>query len=213
MDKQEAGSEELFEPVDNSTNEDLLKNLSEAVKRYQVLELEIKVIQENLKTKMGKLEKESRETIPTILNEAGLSELRLSTGEKIKVDDKIKPSIANKNHLLAYRNMIQGEIKIGEEVKEVGKEELADLTKEATKRIDSLFKSVIEIKDFDNLPMDLTEDRVTEILLDFDIPYQRNQSIHYQTLKKYCDERLKQGLPIPEGISVFQYQETKITKE
>ena len=166
---------------------DKLEALSKLCGEYKSLEREIEDIEEKLKLRKKDLEEVSRVKIPAILNATGLSEVKLSTGEKLKVEDKIQASIADKNYTVAYRNMIQAE----------GGDSGAEV------KIDSLFKSQVVL--------DEVSDAVLDLLLEHDIPYNTVRSIHWQTLRKYCKERLENGLTIPEGISVFQYQETKIS--
>jgi len=190
--------EHLFEDNVVDVTENSLKTLAEFCTNYKDLETEIEDLEDKLKEKKKELENVSRVQIPDLLNQYKLSEIKLSTGEKVIVEDKLKPSIADKNYLLAYRNMVKGELPEKEE----------DQTEEekalATSRIDDLFKAQIVIADFED------EDTILDLLLDNDVPYESKKSVHHQTLKKYCAGRLDHGKEIPEGISVFQYQETKI---
>lgn len=177
--------ESLFESTEE-VSEDILTRLSDLCKQFQDLEIEIDEKDTVLKEKKAELEDVSRNLIPTLLNEVGLSEIRLKTGEKVEIKDKLHASVSNKNYTLAYRNMFN--IEGGDE--------------NAQKIVDDLFKSQVIVES-------ITDD-VLNILLDNDISYERKMSIHAQTLKKYCASRLDQGKRIPVGISVFQYQETKI---
>jgi hypothetical protein len=182
-------SEELnLESVDQEMmGGDKLDLLASLAKAYKKLEDEINFAEEELKLKKKDLESISREKIPSILNSTGMSEIRLSSGEKIKITDKVHASITDKNYTLAYRNMVNAE----------GGDEHAEGL------IDSLFKAQLVIEDM--------SEKTRTILIDNDIAYEEKRSIHTQTLGKYCRERLESGKDIPEGISVFQYQETKIT--
>ena len=177
--------ENLFDDV--QPEEDKLVVLSKLVKDYKSIEADIADIEAKLKERMEALQKISREAIPSILNSTGLSEIKLATGEKLKVEDKIQASIADKNYTVAYRNMIQAE----------GGDDNAEV------KVDSLFKAQVVLED--------VSDEVLEMLLEKDIAYEVKRSIHWQTLRKYCQGKLEDGKQIPEGISVFQYQETKIT--
>ena len=89
---------------------------------------------------------------------------------------------------MAYQNMIKAE----------GGDKFAE------EKIDDLFKTQIVI--------DEMADDVLNLLLDNNISYDKKKSIHPQTLKKYCQGKLDQGELIPEGISKFEYTETKIIK-
>ncbi|MEM4270978.1 MAG: hypothetical protein QXO70_02690 [Candidatus Pacearchaeota archaeon] len=177
-------SQNLFdEPM--ALEEDKLQKLQNLVTLYKNLEKEIENLEEAISQKKKAFEEVSRVKIPSLLNSAGLSEVRLSSGEKIIVEEKIKASIADKNYLVAYNNMIKSE----------GGDAYA---KEV---VDNLFKSKAIIE---------ASDEILEKLIEQNVPYELKRDIHWQTLVKYCREKLENGKPIPEGISVFQYQETKI---
>ena len=165
---------------------DRLEQLQNLVNKYKDLEIEIARIEEELKKKQEDFERVARVSIPSILNEVGLSELKLSTGEKVEIKDKLKASVADKNYYSAFNNMVASE----------GGDE------DALNRIKSLFKikAVVEASD----------ETVLETLIENDIPYEVKREIPWQTLNKYCREKLASGQEIPEGITVFQFQETKI---
>jgi hypothetical protein len=179
--------ENIFQSTNEDIEQDILKVLIDLCNKHGELQKEIEDLSLSLKEKSEELQYISRISIPSILNSNSLSEIRLSNGAKLTVKDKIKSSIINKNVMLARRNMIEAEG--GENAKEL---------------IDSLFKSELIIENYTDEQLDL--------LLENDIPYESKKSIHHQTLNKYCKERLEQGKKIPEGISVFQYQETTIKK-
>lgn len=179
--------EGIFDDVEPTAEGTTLEKLSELVSVYKDLEAKIVETEETLSRHKKELEDVSRNRIPTILNSTGLSEIRLSTGEKLKVEDKVQASITNANYTLAYRNMINAE----------GGDD------DAVNKVDSLFKSQVILED--------VSDKVLDLLLENEIAYDTKRSIHPATLKKYCKGLLEEGKAIPEGISVFQYQETKIT--
>jgi hypothetical protein len=168
-------------------DEDRLIKLQSFCLLYKNLQKDIEKQEEYLKSLNKEFEKVSRELIPGLLEEVGLSEIKLSTGEKVEVKNKLKASIADKNYLAAYRNMI---------ILEGGDES-------AKEKVESLFKSGILIEGE-------VEDSLLEFLIEKGIPYELKKSIHPQTLKAYCEERRSKGFPIPEGISIYEYQETKI---
>lgn len=168
--------------------EDALKKLQELCDKFQELKFEIEKQESKLENSKRELENVSRNLIPPLLNDYGLSEVRLISGEKVIVSDKIKASISAENSMSAYKNMI--------------KEEGGDQAGEES--VDSLFKKQLVIED--------QLDRAMKLLLQKQIPYDQKMSIHHQTLSKYCRLRLEEGKEIPKGISVFQYQETSIKK-
>lgn len=192
-------------------NDKELNKLSEAVGKLNVLrdkanlklvkrivnsfeahcpDISIETIEEVLKIYKDKERVLSRETVPGIMNENNLETLKLKSGEQCTARYEIKASISNKNYLRAYRNMIS------QRKKETGKS-----LKECEKEIDDLFKDSLIIKE------DLSEN-LFDYLIDHGIPYDTKKEIHWATLKKYCKELLERGQRIPEGINVFQYQET-----
>lgn len=178
--------ENLFGDAPEEVSQDILKTLYELCDKFLTLKRSIEEKEEDLKKTVSEFENVSRNLIPSVLNSAGFSDIRLSNGMKVEVRDKLKASISNSDYTLAYRNMVNAE----------GGDE------EATKIIDSLFKSEIKIEDI--------SEKVLELLLENEIPYETKRSIHHQTLGKYCKTLLEEGRTIPEGINVFQYQETSI---
>lgn len=177
--------ENIFE-VEQPVPKDKMDELANLVQELKDHEVRIEAMELQLKEEKRKAERISREQIPALFNGLGLSMLKLQSGQVVSVEDKLKASIANKNYLLAYRNMIDAD----------GGDE------SAVNKVDSLFKSRIILEE--------VSDEVMELLLSNDIPYDTKREIHWQTLAKYCRDRLDNGEIIPEGITVFQYQETKI---
>lgn len=176
----------LFDENQEAINPDKLEDLSNLCLLQKQTEKDIEEAEEKLKTLKQELQTVSREGIPSILNELGLSELKLSTGEKVIVEQKIKSSIANKNYLGAYRGMIALE----------GGDDLAE------EKVESLFKTQTILENSD--------EKTLQTLLEANISYELKRTIHPQTLNKYCRGLLESGKTIPEEITVFQYQETKI---
>lgn len=163
--------------------------------------LPIKVLEEMLNLQKKKLQKIKQESIPTLMNELGISELTLSTGQKVSIKDVIKPSITKANIHKVYKAMVK--IEYNKTIKENENEPLDELyaRKLSEQKIKDLFKN--------NLVMEYTDEWVTFFLKE-EVSFEQNLSIHPSTLKKYCKDKLEAGEALPEGISVFQYQETKI---
>lgn len=178
-------TEELFQE-ESGLDKDKLEKLSELCRTQKYLQEKIEQGEEQLKRTKEELRAVSQGLIPALLNEVGISEVRLSSGEKVIVEDKLKASIPDKNFVLAFRNMVLAE----------GGDDIAE------EKVSGLFSS--------KLLIDEISDRVMDILMDHDVEFEMKRDIHWQTLAKYCRQRLEQGLDIPEGISVYQYQETKI---
>ena len=158
-----------------------LEELTLACAWYKSLEKGIADLEKELKILQCSFEVVSRKTIPEILSNSGLSEIRLQSGEKIKVSEKIYASIPEKNYGIVLENVI---------------------TSDGADYANSIFKSkvIIENKDDDFL----------RGLISQGIDYDLKISIHPQTLKKYVSDKLSRGENIPDGISVFTYQEAQI---
>lgn len=75
---------------------DTLKRLSALAHRQMALEDALEQLERKRKEIQADLTKVSGEDIPTLLDEAGLSEVRLSDGTKIKVKDDLRISTTGK---------------------------------------------------------------------------------------------------------------------
>jgi hypothetical protein len=137
-----------------------------------------------------KAEKLSRELIPNILNECGISSLTLSDGQKLTIVDEVKPSLAKERVQAAYQDMIRDEIERGR------------TREEAEANINELWKRAIVIEE-------PSKEKIS-VLIDNNIPYNQEMSIHHKTLEKYCKGMLEEGRTISTEIKVYTYQETKI---
>lgn len=156
--------------------------------------ISIETLEDVVKEFKKREERLSREIIPTILNSCFLSKITLRTGEEIEVEEKLKASISDKNYMSAFRNMVNAY-----------KEENNCSNELAEDYINELFKTKLIIED--------ANEDTYNILIDNNIPYDIKKDIHWQTLRKYCQNRLDIGKKIPEDINVFQYQETKIKEK
>lgn len=165
--------------------QDSLQKLNALVTRYEELESEIFMAENLLEDLNKELLAISRGRIPELLNEAQLSEVKIASGKKIVVKDKVHASIAKSRIHEAYTQMVEAEED--------------DTAKEATR---GLFKEQLTLSD--------TSEETKQMLIDSGVPYEEALTIHHQTLGKYCRQRLESGQTVPEAISVFQYQETKI---
>jgi len=150
-------------------------------------------LEEVLKAYKEKARLISQELIPSIFDEVGLAEIKLENGKKIIVEQKLKTNISDKNTAKAFENMIKKEMDISGESYEKAKE-----------KISSLFDLSITI--------DEPTDKIKQDLIKKNIAYNQNMGIHYQTLNAYCKGLLSSGQTLPEGITSFSYNETKIKK-
>ena len=175
-----------FSEISETVPNDKLEQLQVFVNNYKERQKAVETLEEALKTAKENFERVSRVHIPELLNSVGLSEVKLSTGEKIQVKDKLKASVADKNYLVAFNNMVKAE----------------GGDKQAQEKVESLFKTRVVVEE--------VSDEVLELLIEQNIPYEVKRDIPWQTLNKYCQGKLDQGQLIPDGVSVFQYQETTI---
>ena len=167
---------------------DSLEHLKYLLKAHLSIEEQIEKTTEQLQILQKELEVISRQAIPTLLNGVNLSELRMESGEKVIIQEKVKASITKKNLYEAFAEMVTAE----------------GGDKEAEEKINTLFKTKVVLPE--------TDDALLQHFIEIGQPYDVQKTIHPQTLNKYCKERLHEGKEIPEHISVFQYQETKIKK-
>jgi hypothetical protein len=85
--------------IDNTDN---LDSLATQVKKLQNLENEIIADEESLKNKKKSLQHVSEEVIPTLLNEMGLSSLKLTDGSSVDVKPYYAANISALNRDAAY---------------------------------------------------------------------------------------------------------------
>jgi hypothetical protein len=193
--------ENLFEETDGPMTEDTLVKLQRYTEEFLMLTKDIKTASEAIASKSEDLQRLSREKIPGLLNSVGLSEIRLSRGAKLTVEDKIKASVNKSDVFMAHKEMIKAEKDPKEE--KTAEEEGYSPAQEA---VDSLFKKqIVILSDTEDLP-----EEFVNYMLDNDIPYDKVFSIHHSTLSKYVREKIESGKDVPGLIKVFQYQETKI---
>jgi hypothetical protein len=179
--------------ANQSTVEYIIKTLQGMEKSD--IEMSIKTLEAVVKAYEQKENNISQILIPTILNECGVSEVRLASGEKLIVSDEIKADIADKNTVYAFAEMIELE------QKENGLE-----YSEAFENVNALFKDSIVLKSLS--PEEFK--KAAEMLIEEGIPYEGKKDIHWQTLKKYVKTQLEYGKSIPKAINVFKYQKTTL---
>jgi hypothetical protein len=198
----------IFVEEKEEVSKDIMEQIIFLCDSMKSLQADISSLEDTISLKKERLQKISRERLPCLLYNLGISKISLNSGEEVSISEKVKPSISNKNYNLAYKNMIEEEYKAlisnldKKEEKELNDVEIERLHHQAVENIDALFKTNLSIED--------TSGKTRQILLDNSILFDFNRTIHHKTLEKYCKQMLASGKNIPEGISVFQYQETKI---
>lgn len=73
-----------------------LARLVDLVSSYKILETEIADLEARVAEKKKAFQAVAQEEIPALLNQAGLSEIKLSSGEKVQVSEGVNVSIADK---------------------------------------------------------------------------------------------------------------------
>jgi len=177
----------------SEVKDEQLTKIGEVVADLQNKEQLVKDAEAALKAAKEELRVISQETIPTMLDETGFSEIRLKTKQHVVVTDKIKAAIPKSNIEVVYQNMIKNQIE-----KEGSSEQLAKAM------VDSLFKSQIVI--------DKPTPEVEDLLIGAGFVFDKAKSIHWKTLESYCVGLKERGIEIPEGINHYEYRETKIKK-
>ena len=107
--------------------------------------------------------------------------------DKIHSSKLLHPT--EKNIEIAYNNMIAAETSFTNGIT-------------AEDKINSLFTIKLE---FDKLPP-----HVENYLIDMNVDYEAKKTIPKGTASKYCRDLLAQGKNIPDGISLYTYQNTKL---
>jgi hypothetical protein len=184
----------LREESSVEAKDEILLELHKLEKIY-LTKISVATIEEVLKTYKAEEQLISQVLIPSILNECNLSEIKLTSGERIIIKDKVKSSIADKRIETAFAEMVNYEC------------EKYDY-KTAYENINGLFKEKIILEKL----TDEEKEIALEILVNNEIPYENKKEIHWQTLNSYVREKLDRGEVIPESINVFRYQETEIKK-
>jgi hypothetical protein len=133
-------------------------------------EQDVKDAELRLERTKERLRKIREDTIPGVMQELGLSELRLATGEKLSIKQDVYSQLANENKGAAYNwleeNGFGGLIKVNVVV-DFGKGEL-----ERAKKLQSL----------------LAEKGLSVTI---------GESVHWQTMKAFLNEQIKKEADIP----------------
>lgn len=173
------------------------------------------VVLEVAKRLAKEYEQIAREKVPAMLEKVGMTSVSLSTGETVEVKQVVQASISDKNYFDARNNMIKQYIadRVAEAIEDGTLSEkdgavldwdgkMEEIQMEATESIDALFTKQLTVSN--------PTDKLKELLLENDYEYDNKFAIAWQTLRKYCTEQLAQGRNIPDGISVFQYNEASL---
>ncbi len=169
-----------FETEEKQIGEEVLGTISKLANMQVALETEAQVLTTELQEVNRKLKRLSEETLPEAMLDVGLSSFTLSTGQNVTIKEDVYPSITSNNKAAAYLWLRQngyGDI-IKNEVKiafGVGDDDKADM----------LRKLILSRKALKDL-----------------LPEQK-ESIHNSTLKSFIKGLKKEGVNIPDSITVY----------
>jgi hypothetical protein len=173
-----------LENYEMRATDDQLRRVSELAKRQIASEKIVEAFTEQLEQAQRVLDEIRHDQLPALMQEIGLSMVKLDTGEKVELKAVVKASIAKANKEQAFswlrenghgsliKNKITTQFGMGEE--EQAQALLQELTQQG---------------------LEVTQD----------------ETVHVQTLTAFVKEQLKNGVNIPmDLLGVFEYQEVKI---
>jgi len=154
-----------------------LARLQQLVKEYQSRDAMVKDLEEELKLAKEAFNIVAQQEIPNILNQYGLSDIKLASGEKITVKEELSVSVKDDKLLDFYKFL-----------KDRGDEDIIKL----------MFQ-------FRRMPEEKMNDLFI-FLKEYDYDYEYEKGVHPQTLKKYFKELLGIGQDDrEEGIRLKRY--------
>lgn len=174
--------------ADDELSEDLLARLGDLARRQMDLEDQIAGVEEQLKGLNGKLLQVSGEDIPEILDETGLSEVRLTDGTKVIVKENLRVSVGKTSQ---YRAPV-----------------LSWLEREGH---DDVIKDQV-VALFGKGEGDKAE-ALLEAAKEFTPSVDRDRSVHSQTFAALLRELLADGEDVPlDELGVFVQRQTKLDR-
>ena len=169
----------------NSSEKDQ-KSLSEAVRKLVSYEQAIELKENELKSLKSGRDKVSEEIIPGIMDELGLSKLKLDNGLTLSVVNDIRAHISEANKQQAYQWL-----------RENGR--------------GSIIKNQVAVQ-FDKT-QDAEAIALKEKLNAEGLPVLHTETIHAGTLKSTCREAVEKGIAIPEDLfGLYIGKKTKVSK-
>lgn len=178
--------EAAAEEVKGQVPETDLRTISRLGARQVELEGEVADLEAKLKAKKRDLLQVSQVDLPEAMAAAGFAEFRLSTGERVKVEEGVDANIKAANRERAHAWL--------------DKHGFGDLVKRQVTA---------------NLGRDSDEllKRLGEVLGELEVPYETKEQVHPQTLKAFVREQLGQGVELPRDLfGIFEYKRTKVER-
>ena len=169
-----------------------------------MLDLMVDIVQteELLKHKAAKLKTLTTETLPEAMDAIGMKEFALTNGKKIEIKPLIKASLPS-----------QGAIaKAKDDEKHIMQHRLSQGLKfMRDNNAGSLIKNLLT---FD---LDKGKDNVVAELMkmgdELGIEYEREETVHAQTLNSWVKERIEEGKPVPQDtFAIFNGRQAIVAK-
>lgn len=165
-----------------------LKELTELAEKQLEVEKELDDLQDLVLLKEEELVTINQNLLPDMMKEVGMNNFELLDGSKVELVDNLHTSILKDKKLETFK-WFRSE--------EVGG---ADLLK-------NKINVVLGMEEDDKV------DGIVEYFEGIGVGCDIKVDIAPGTLKKFIKDRLEKGEPIPDSISVFEFQKTKITKK
>lgn len=166
-------------------DQDDLKRVADMARQYLLHMDEIARLEGLLELEKRRLERVSRLDIPTLMEELGMQEFTLKSGEKVQVKRHIKASITDEHHddaFLWLRRNGHGSLIKNEVKAQFGRGE------------DDKAKLLLQFCRNNGFVAS------------------QKESVPWNTLTAFVKEQLEKGVNVPrEILGVFEYMETKIT--
>ena len=182
----------LMEALGTGDEKGALERLEALVVRYKREESEVEELEEKLKRAKERFNRTKQQDIPEVLLQNGLSEIRLKSGEKLRVTQKVSASIKDVEKFAAFLE---------------------------ARNDDDILKTVFELG---KVPAEVLSIMKRTLAEQFEVYPKVKQTVHPQTLAKYIRELCGVGVEkredeeflalqdLPESVSVFVYYDTAI---
>lgn len=175
--------------VDDAPDPEALQDLGTLAQELHEAELDVLAKEEALRLAQQRVREISEQQIPEVMQQAGLSELKTSSGAKLKLQDSVRASISAAKREDAHRWL--SENGCGDLIKHTVKVQLGR-GEQATHRA------------------------LIETLESAGLAYTDDQRVAPPTLKKFVKDRLEEGGELPMelfGASVFTRAKIEAPKE
>lgn len=160
-----------------------IENLSNLAKYQLDIQKKILAVESELKYLKDVLLKVSTEDIPLMMDQLGMQEFKLNSGESIKIKDGFKAYINKPDEIKAFKWIRSngGESIIKTELKTkfgMGEDQIAAEAVAALKKLGA--------------------------------DVEKKEGIHFQTLNKWVKEKLEEGHDIDPAINIMEFRESVI---